>query len=186
MPRRVGRVGESGGATVVPAARLTLRPIGPTDRDLLLGWANDPATRAASFHPAPIDPATHAAWFERRLGERDGRIWIGLVDGRPVGQVRVDRVAPGRGEVGISVAPEARGRGIARLLLRAGIDAAAGELDVGTLLALVRPENVASMRLFSSAGFRPAGEDVRAGVACRILVLRTRDEQPVTGSPASA
>lgn len=149
---------------------LSLRLAGSGDRDLLLAWANDAATRSASFHPDPIDRATHEAWFARRLAMTDGRIWIGVVDGRPIGQVRVDRDSDGRGEVSISVAEEARGRGFARKLLLAGMAAATRELGITTLVALVRPENTRSLALFRKVGFRDEAEGERNGIPCRIMV----------------
>jgi RimJ/RimL family protein N-acetyltransferase len=149
---------------------LSLRVAGSGDRDLLLAWANDAETRAASFHPDQIDRATHTEWFEHRLAKSDGRIWIGLVDGVPIGQLRVDRDAEGRGEVSISVAEEARGRGFARGLLLAGMAAAARELGVTTFVALVRPENARSLALFRGAGFRDEADGERNGIACRIMV----------------
>jgi RimJ/RimL family protein N-acetyltransferase len=149
---------------------LSLRHAGPGDRDLLLAWANDAETRAASFHPGQIDPATHEAWFAQRMAKSDGRIWIGMVDGRPIGQVRVDRDANGRGEVSISVAEEERGRGFARRLLLAGMAAATRELGVTTLVALVRPENARSLALFRGVGFRDEAEGERNGFRCRIMI----------------
>jgi RimJ/RimL family protein N-acetyltransferase len=156
---------------------LSLRPAGSGDRELLLTWANDAATRAASFHPAHIDGATHEAWFAERLAKSDGRLWIGVVDGRPIGQIRVDRDAEGRGEVSISVAEEERGRGFARPLLLAGMAAAARELGLTNLVALVRSENARSLALFRKAGFRDEAEGERNGIPCRIMV---RDVEPET------
>jgi len=154
-----------------PGRTVDLRSIGPGDRDLLLTWANDPATRAASFHPAPIDAATHDAWFARRLADGTGRTWVGEVDGHPIGQVRIDLDESGRGEVGISIAPDARGRRLARPLLAAGIAAAVAELGVTGFVALVRPDNAASIRLFRGAGFRDTGAGERDGTGCRVLLL---------------
>ena len=127
-------------------------------------------TRASSFHPGPIDPATHARWFADRLASSDGRIWIGEMDGRPIGQVRVERIAEGRAEVGISVAPEARGRGLARGLLTAGMDVARRELEVSSFIAVVRRENAVSLALFRGAGFVDYADGERNGIACSILI----------------
>jgi len=76
-------------------------------------------------------------------------------------------------EVGISVAPEARGRGVARRLLAAAVEAARGDPTFApvALLARVRPENGASLALFRGAGFREIGGDVVNGLPCRVFRL---------------
>jgi len=150
---------------------VAVRRAGPGDRDLLLDWANDPATRAASFHPGRIDPETHDRWFAARLASANGGIWIGEVDGWPIGQVRVTRVDFDwrRGEVSISLAAEARGRGLSLPLLLAAMTVAGRDLDVTTFVAAIRHGNAASRALFLGAGFSEEMEDVRNGVACTIL-----------------
>ncbi len=149
---------------------ISVRPATAGDVDRLLDWANDPVTRAAGFRPAPIDAATHARWLDDRLSSPSSRLYIGLEDGRPVGMVRLEAETEGRVEVGISVAPEARGRGVGRALLEAGLSAglADPDLDAAVLVARIRPENAASVALFGGAGFEPAGTGVVAGVPCLV------------------
>jgi len=151
---------------------VAVRRVGPGDRDLLLHWANDPATRAASFHPGRIDPETHDRWFAARLASANGGIWIGEVDGWPIGQVRVTRVGIDgrRGEVSISLAAESRGRRLSRPLLLAAMTAASRDLDVTSFVAAVRHGKAPSRALFLAAGFSDESADVRNGVACTILV----------------
>jgi phosphinothricin acetyltransferase len=55
-------------------------------------------------------------------------------------------------EVGVYVAPEAQGRGIATALLDHALDAAPN-LGIRTILAFVFAHNAASIRLFERAGF---------------------------------
>jgi ribosomal protein S18 acetylase RimI-like enzyme len=76
--------------------------------------------------------------------------------------------------VGISIAPDARGRGLAGRLLEVGLAAARGDAAFGAagFLARVRPDNAASVALFRGAGFAEVGRDVVNGVAC--LVFRRR------------
>jgi RimJ/RimL family protein N-acetyltransferase len=137
-------------------APLELRPAEPGDEGLLLGWANDPDTRAASRAHEPIPAADHHRWLERRLTTPDdARIWIGETDGVPIGVVRVERRAPDAFEVSITVAPDARGRGLARPLLETGIRAARTAFGPVTILADILPGNVASVGLFTTAGFTP-------------------------------
>jgi RimJ/RimL family protein N-acetyltransferase len=141
---------------------LALRRAGPADEELLLSWRNDAATRAASFSQEPIDPATHHAWLERALADPDTLVLIAEEEGRPVAQVRVNRTAAGIGEIHVVVAPEARGRGVARSTLVAGTAEAAAALEVREVLARVKPGNPASLRAFRSAGFGEQRE--RGGV----------------------
>lgn len=143
---------------------LRVRPADAGDADLLLAWANDPATRAVSLHTAPIGRDEHVRWLAGVLADARSGVWIGLHGDRPVGQVRVQLDDHGNGEVSISVAAEERGRGLAGPLLDAGLAAAAAALPVTTFVAHVRPDNEPSRRLFAGAGFDDAGRVVRAGV----------------------
>jgi RimJ/RimL family protein N-acetyltransferase len=138
------------------AAGLTLRPASAADEALLLAWANDPVTRAASRIHDQISAADHHAWLERRLDAPDeARIWIGEVMSAPIGVVRFERRAADAVEVSITVAPDARGRGLAGQLLQAGVTKAREAFGPVTILAEILAGNDASVRLFSGAGFTP-------------------------------
>ncbi len=154
-------------------ASVVLRPAEPGDEALLLAWANDPATRAASRVHDPITAADHHRWLERRLATpEDARIWIGERDGIPIGVVRFDRRARDSVEVSITVAPEARGRGLARPLLEAGVSAARDAFGPVTILADILPGNEASVRLFTAAGFTPVPNRPDTGLGVISLELR--------------
>ena len=146
-----------------------IRRAGAEDADLLLAWANDPVTRAASFHPAPIDAATHAEWLGGRLRSPTTRLFIGLEDDVPVGQVRLEADADGRVEVAISVAPAARRRGHGQALLAAALDTGKADADLGArvFVARIRPDNRPSIALFARGGFhRAAADQVCDDVPC--------------------
>ena len=171
-----GRIAEPGGPPLRPApaanpasAVVTLRGATPDDRALVLEWANDPVTRLWSFHPAPIEAETHAAWFAARLADHANRLWIGEADEVPIGQVRAHIGDDGRVELGISIAPAARGRRLAAPLLRAGMAAAGSELGATAFVALIRPDNDVSLRLFRGVGFVDEGPAERAGIDCLVL-----------------
>jgi RimJ/RimL family protein N-acetyltransferase len=154
-------------------AIVALRPATAEDEAMLLAWANDPGTRAASRSHKPIPPADHHRWLERRLTTPDdARIWIGETDGLPIGVVRFERRGPDRVEVSITVGPDARGRGLARPLLEAGVVAARAVFGGVTILADVLPGNDASMRLFHAAGFKPLPVD--AGPTPDLIRLELR------------
>jgi RimJ/RimL family protein N-acetyltransferase len=157
--------GAPGGALV------RVRPAGPHDAELLLAWANDPLTRAAGFHPRPIEPEEHRAWLAERLASSSSRLLIGLADGQPFGQIRLERAEDGVAEVSIAIAPEARGRGLGRQLLDTGLAAALADRSfaVSAFVARIRPGNVASIRLFGGAGFDEAERTLVDGEACTVL-----------------
>lgn len=99
----------------------------------------------------------HHAWFAQRLADAASEIWIGKVDGAPVGVVRFDLVNAGVALISIIVAPEARGRGHGSELLTGAM--ARQGLEAQAFRATVRRENHASRRLFESAGFHVVESD---------------------------
>lgn len=150
--------------------RIVLRPATPADEDLLLEWANDPLTRAAGFRPRPITGDEHRRWFADRLRSTTGRILIGVVEGAAVGQIRLDRLPDGRIEIGIAVAPAMRRRGLGRALVRLAMDHGRrdAELRASGFVARIRPDNAASIAIFSDAGFRLARESTVRGYRCLV------------------
>jgi RimJ/RimL family protein N-acetyltransferase len=135
---------------------IAIRAAADADADRLLGWSNDPLTRAAGFHVAPIAVDDHRAWFDGVLADPSrGRIWIGLEGSRPVGSVRVALTADGVLEVGIMLDAAARGTGRSRPLLEAGLAAARVAFPGRRFRAWIRADNAPSLALFAGAGFRP-------------------------------
>ena len=171
--RTVLRLG-AGWAAALTAGPLVLRPATAADADLLLDWANDPVTRASGFHRNAISRLEHARWLAARLASPTTRLWIGVVGDEPVGQIRFDREADGVAEIGIAIAPIARGRGLGRQLLAAGLAAARADASFAPagFLARVRPENAASLALFRGAGFVETGREAVRGLASVSFRLR--------------
>jgi len=134
-----------------PVSALRLRPAGPDDADLLLGWANAPDSLAAKLRTSsPIPRAAHVEWLSRRLADPAARLHIVLDGKEPVGQIRLEP-RDGALEIDIYVVPGRRGRGIARTALALAF----AEPGAGPVLrARVRIANAASRRLFAALGFR--------------------------------
>ena len=154
-------------------APLRLRLVTMADGPVLLAWRNDPETRRQSFVQDRVRLRTHLAWLAGKLA--DPTCWLFLaVDqrDRPVGQVRLERLSRGVAEVHISVAPEARGRGVARATLALAAGASSGTMAVRTLVAHVRPDNVASVIAFVKAGFEFQRRTKVKGTACYRLEKR--------------
>lgn len=136
-------------------SELTLRPVQPNDCLLLFRWANDAAVRQSSLDPRPILWSTHRDWFGKFLAHPDKRMFIAELNGMPVAQIRFE---PSEGRLRLSylVDRHFRGKGIGRRIAELGIR----EIRRGTsetIVAEVREENEASLRVFRALGFREAG-----------------------------
>lgn len=151
---------------------VTLRPGAPADVDRVFAWANDPVTRANSFSSAEITYEGHVRWYRSQLESEDRNLYIALDGEEPVAVVRLDRDGddPTSCVVGINVAPTARGRGIGVRALEAGTEQARA-LGFRRIVALIRPENTASVRAFTRAGYQPAGTTEAPGLTALRYVL---------------
>ncbi|SDP28555.1 Spore coat polysaccharide biosynthesis protein SpsG, predicted glycosyltransferase [Pedococcus dokdonensis] len=152
---------------------VTVRPATPADAEPLWHWRNDPTTREHSRSQEPVPLESHLAWLTASLARRDRHLLVGEVAGRPVGTIRWDEDSAGEWEVSITVAPDSRGRGVAKGLLAAGEDWLADALDgsaepgapkagdsgrgpgLAAYLAAVHTGNTASQRLFQRSGYLP-------------------------------
>jgi len=143
---------------------LRLRRASTDDGELLFHWRNDPSARRQYLNSSKVARSEHERWFARSLADSSCRIYVAEDGrGRPVGQVRVER-RRGGAEISLSVARQARDRGIGTTLLRRAAAAARRDLGVRRVVAYVRPDNVASAIAFLKAGYRFAGHSVRRGV----------------------
>ncbi len=143
--------------SMVAHGGLTLRPAYGCDCEFVLDCRNDDDALRFSETHRRVDPAEHEAWFRARLRDAGGPLWIGEVDGRRLGTVRVD-VRSGIGEIGIAVHPRARGRGHGRALLAGLLGELVADQQVVELVARVHRENEPSLRAFRGVGF--VGEEV--------------------------
>jgi methionyl-tRNA formyltransferase len=144
-----------------------LRPASGDDARLLWEWVNDPTVRQSAFQSDPIVWADHVLWLETRLASPVCRIYIAESGGEPVAQVRFDLDGEGCAEIDVSVAPEARGRGIGTAVVRSACTRAFAETGAHRVLARVKLENTASQRMFAAAGFADRGQSA----VCRRHVL---------------
>jgi len=166
MSRQAASICDGWGSARVTAAMLgqsnvQVRAATASDEALWLRWANDPATRSASFNMAEIDAADHHQWFKRRL--LDPKAWlIVAIDsmGLPLGYVRFDEQpgpnnAPGVLVISLAVDPAVRGQGRSGSILEAAINHLRQHRMGGfELIAEVKPNNEPSKRLFLSCRFQ--------------------------------
>jgi N-acetylneuraminate synthase len=145
-----------------------LQPATLEDADALRALRNLPDVVAATLTGRPVTEDEHAAWCARVLtptgAERTTRMWVTRgADGTLAGQLRLDRRGANAAEVSIAVAPAHRRSGVATGLLRA-VEGPARGWGVHTLLATIRRDNAASVRLFKRAGYYAFVEGTHDGV----------------------
>ena len=156
---------------------VTLRDANAGDVDLYYQWAMDPDVRRQSFSSGDIAYGDHVAWFHRRLVDPYSALFVLLDDGAPVGQIRFTMNRDGEAEIGYSVAREARGRGFARALIELGVAAMAAR-GVQTIVARVKPDNLASIAAFRRCGFQQDGSSDPLVFRKRLTDRRDRTDTP--------
>jgi RimJ/RimL family protein N-acetyltransferase len=138
---------------------LTVRTAQSEDVMDVFNWRNDPQVCAMSRDTQPIDEQTHKAWYLRAIDDPNRFLLIGLLDGQKIGMVRFDHRQTSSWEVSILVAPEARGQGIGRRLLKMALDRLSAVYAPTCLVATVRLNNQRSLMLFHALGFNQESDD---------------------------
>lgn len=87
-----------------------------TDAEMLLSWRNDATTRAFSHSKQEISLPAHRQWLAGVLADPLRQLWVFEEAGVAVGTGRIDRESD-YDLLSWTVAPAARGRGFAKLLL---------------------------------------------------------------------
>lgn len=158
------------GPLVVPAGRVTLRPIRLRDAAV---WSR---TRIRDQgHLEPWEPTGEGPWDARhhianwpglcsslRSEARKGRMLPMVIelDGKFCGQITIGNVMRGAlrsAWIGYWVTREVGGQGVATAALALGLDHAFGPVGLHRVEATVRPENHASQAVLRNVGFREEG-----------------------------
>ena len=148
-------------------ARIQLRAATAVDARRLWEWRNDEDARRASIDTTPVPWEKHVEWLARLLADANTRLLVLEVDGAPAGQARLDLLEAGAdAELSFAIAPEFRGRGLAAPLIRTATAFACSELGANAVTAIVRVENVRSLRAFANADFMRTGEEFVQGARC--------------------
>jgi RimJ/RimL family protein N-acetyltransferase len=143
---------------------VTIHKAALEDRDRVYSWANDPDTRAMSFNTQTIAYADHIQWFTRMLANDPPTIFVAKFNKEACAFVRLDPdEEKGSAQIGINLAPGKRGLGLGKQVLEAASDLAAA-LGYQFIVALIRPDNLASIRSFERAGYRRDGQRLVQGI----------------------
>ncbi|MCB0056671.1 MAG: UDP-2,4-diacetamido-2,4,6-trideoxy-beta-L-altropyranose hydrolase [Caldilineaceae bacterium] len=138
--------------------QLTLRTVQATDCRLIWEWANDPVARRHSFSPETIPWEEHVEWFATRLADPNTRFFLASdADGSPVGYARFQLMEDSEAVISVAVAPAHRGHSYGHQLISLGAEAVCRRAGVKVVHAHIKPDNLASLRVFASAGFAEEG-----------------------------
>jgi RimJ/RimL family protein N-acetyltransferase len=131
------------------ASNLVKRLATLEDANLLLEWRNHPETRRASLQSEVVSLQEHQEWLSQALSSSSRKIYIYSNGEVPVGTVRIDRARDGSWELSWTTAPEVRGLGWGKHMVRDMSDSLSQE----NLTARVREGNLASIKIAAFAGF---------------------------------
>jgi len=125
---------------------LELVPVTLFDAALILKWRNDPQTRKFSHNTKIITWEEHLSWMKKTLINKNQKFFIAISNGFPVGSVRAE-YSNNIHILSWIVAPEARGKGFGKVMVKTLADQLNGEL-----CAEVKISNLASKKIAEYSG----------------------------------
>lgn len=138
------------------------------DRDFVFELVNSDYVRAMSFSKHKITYAEHCRWFDNLL-HSDAFFFVGVVEDAPVGYVRFQTLPGIDGSVlSVAIADGWRGRKLGSLLVNMCC-CEAFSLGIDKIVAIVKAENVPSIRLFKRCCFCLQEETLYEG--CEVLLF---------------
>lgn len=137
--------------------KLYLRPAVMEDKEMLFRWRNDPICRKNSVNTDRIEFNSHCLWLSEKLSSSKCDIFICMKQDIPIGQVRVDYEGK-VGKISYSIAHEFRGAGYGFRVLELLEEKEKGKGNLHMLCALVKKNNIASMRCFQMLGYNKANK----------------------------
>jgi UDP-2,4-diacetamido-2,4,6-trideoxy-beta-L-altropyranose hydrolase len=117
---------------------------------------NHPLSRKESLNTEEISLADHISWFSAKyLANSKDNCSVLEIDKKTVGYCRLD-VQDSKYIVSIAIDPDHHGKGLGTFLLGESLH----QLNLDkTVLATVRKDNPASLRIFEKNGFIPVKDD---------------------------
>jgi len=150
---------------------IKLRIANKNDLQLLYCWAIDLDVRANAIETKSISWNQHVSWFNIKLNSKDSKIYIGEINRVPFGQLRFDKI-DGIYYIDYSVVSSERGKGLGSKLIQAGIKKKIKyDTNKSVFKAFVKPDNIASIRVFEKCKFSKLGTIKIKNVEILVLQL---------------
>lgn len=141
------------GAKVDNNGSISMRPAKLSDARLVHNLRNEVGMRSASFHSQPIEFKHHIEWFERVLKSERSLIFVAeSLECVPIGFIRFDK-GLGQAEISVTVDSRFRGRGFGTKVIEKGVEEFLKLNLQLTPVAIIKKENIASIKSFAKAGF---------------------------------
>ena len=138
---------------------IKIRLANSEDSDSIFYWRNDKLSREMSFDSSAPTLEDHTNWFNESLKNKRRKLYIGELNGIKIGICRFDfNYKESYAEVSINTNPEIRSLGLGKRFLFQCIDYYL-KLNDHNLLAKIKLQNKASLKIFQYAGFKK--DDVR-------------------------
>ena len=119
-------------------------------------WRNDPTTISMSINNKVISWLEHKKWYERNLTENGIKTYIAKENKTHLGVVRFEQSKSKEYiyEISINVAPEKRGKGIGKIILKNSIDLFIKDnSNCKIIKAKIKSKNIRSIKTFLKCGF---------------------------------
>lgn len=130
---------------------MRLREATIDDMKLIFDWANEKECRKNSFSSDIITYESHQIWYGDLLEDENKFLYILENDNIPVAQVRMEKINNNQYRISYSVDALYRGRNYGRIVLT---NLELKIRDSIVLVAEVKKDNIASMKLFESLNYQ--------------------------------
>jgi len=133
----------------------TLRTAKAEDCETVFKWRNHPNVRKHFFDPRELSYSKHKTWFLQSLDREDRILLIAHENGNSIGVVRFDLKGQEglTAEIDIYLDPRKTGRGLGKKMLGQAEAWLRQNSAAQAIVARVKEENFASVKMFKSCGF---------------------------------
>jgi len=119
-----------------------------SDAKKLYQWANDPTIRVQSLQSETIAWTSHLDWLYQKLQHPINRMFIYYHKNQPIGNLRLDEVGE-KYKISYLVDADFRGKGFGSRIIEDALI-----ITQRTLIAEVKPDNLASNKVFEKNNFK--------------------------------
>ncbi|NEU25596.1 GNAT family N-acetyltransferase [Paenibacillus polymyxa] len=149
---------------------MELRSATLNDSIFIFNLRNDLDTRKNSFVMDEIPYEEHKNWFEKSLEIKTRKILIAYENKVLVGVIRLDLKSDNEAVISISIDPSLRQKGYAnKILCEIENYTTSWNNEIKVLTALIKPSNIASVKLFSKRGYAVVSENKEEIIMCKEL-----------------